>query len=140
MNAAADGGSPGVRDDGALPGEGAAADSAPLAPVGPTLQPMPETKVRMEWERIAITVHRVAELEQYPWRLEADVEVLFHFVPEVDESMEAGFPLNAIGREHNIWGEWIRDFAVLIGAKPRAPPHGERYLGGRFPPLGRVEA
>lgn len=96
----------------ALPGR-ALADAAPLRTMGPSLQPVGETRVRMENERIEIRLRRGSSGN--PWQLEADVQVLFRFLPGADEQMEAGFPLQPRPRTPGQDGAVIRDFSVTSG-------------------------
>lgn len=89
------------------------ADAAPLRTLGPTLQPVAETRVRMESERIEISL-RPGPVKR-PWEVEAEVQVLFRFLPEADEKMEAGFPLQPRPRTAGQDSAPIRDFAVRAG-------------------------
>jgi hypothetical protein len=94
-----------------LPARAARADSAPLKALGPGLQPLASTTVRMEAERIEIHLGPGDNPEDLVWQHRADVKVWFRFVPEADESMLAGFPLFAYPMEPP------RDFKVSVGGK-----------------------
>lgn len=96
----------------ALPGL-AMADAAPLRTLGPTLQPVAETQVRMESERIEIALRPGPA--RRPWEVHADVQVRFRFLPGADEKMEAGFPLQPRPRTPGQDAATIREFSVSVG-------------------------
>lgn len=96
----------------ALPGL-AMADAAPLRTLGPTLQPVTQTQVRMESERIEINLRRGPA--NHPWEAQADVQVLFRFLPGADETMEAGFPLQPRPRTPGQEAASVAEFAVSAG-------------------------
>ncbi|MFZ5823624.1 MAG: hypothetical protein ACOY94_04735 [Bacillota bacterium] len=106
--------------------QAALADSAPLYPAGPTLQPLAETRVRMASEAIAIHVGRARPLDAVQWQeLQADVHVTFHFVPAADESLEVGFPLRmSLPRSNG--SERLEGFSVKVDGQPL--PHTEREV------------
>ncbi len=98
----------------------ALADAAPVLAVGPGLQPVATTKVRLESERIELSIsHR-----DY-WDLSGAVRVQFHFMPTADETLEVGFPLWA-GRQIDMNMGRLDEFAVMRNGT--ALPYEERQV------------
>ncbi|HWI65908.1 MAG TPA: hypothetical protein VNT75_29110 [Symbiobacteriaceae bacterium] len=97
----------------------ARADSAPMSTVGPHVQPMESTTVRLESERIDIHVRRMPQTIPfyYPVYGLADYRILFHFVPTADETMTLGFPLFIIDEEKMVYGARLENFKVTHGGR-----------------------
>ncbi|MGE5676283.1 MAG: hypothetical protein ACM3XM_20770, partial [Mycobacterium leprae] len=91
------------------------ADSAPMLAVGPNLQPMESTTVRLESERIDIRLHADERTPLILSDAAADYRIQFHFVPTADESLTLGFPLFVIDQANRIDGAHIQDFRVQTG-------------------------
>ena|GEM_PF-4983704 len=96
------------------PGRTAMADSAPVRSAGPGFQPVYSSKVRMEGERIDIFLHRRDENGAFARAIAADVTVHFHFVPTADESMDAGFPLQAPLKQQSNYRLAAENFGVTV--------------------------
>lgn len=91
------------------------ADTVPAAPVGPHLQPMASTTVRLADERIEIHLRRAENgPSRYSWDAVAEYRIWFRFVPAVDEELELGFPLFVVDEEKGIMGAPIQDLTVEV--------------------------
>jgi len=96
-------------------GSRALGDSAPLASVGPGVEPMDSTSVRMAEERIEINLSRnLSHLPYCHWDAVGEYRIWFRFEPEVDEEMLVGFPLFIIDPEQSIYGGQVQDLRVEV--------------------------
>lgn len=109
----------------------ALADSAPMQTVGPHVQPMDSTTVRLESERIDIRLRedrRDAAVSAFSGV--ADYRIQFHFVPTADEKMTAGFPLFVWDPKKNIYGAHLQDFRVYAGGQELATSLKGGFMDG----------
>lgn len=100
------------------------ANGAPVIQVGPGMQPVGESGVRLEREQIEIYVRRGGSRPDQFWRpVVAEVRVDFHLMPGADESLQVGFPLKGYWNEG--WDHVIQvaEFAVELNGQP--VPHRE---------------
>ncbi|MDF2631379.1 MAG: hypothetical protein K0R39_5210, partial [Symbiobacteriaceae bacterium] len=109
----------------------AMADSAPMQTVGPHVQPMDSTTVRLESERIDIHLREDREEPtQFSYSGVADYRIQFHFVPSADERMTAGFPLFVYDPEARIYGAHLENFKVLVGGQEIATRMQGGFMNG----------
>jgi len=93
-------------------------DSAPMASVGPGVEPMDSTTVRLAEERIEIHLSRDQSGPLRPSRdAVGDFRVWFRFEPEADEEMTVGFPLFIYDLERSIFGARIEDLRVEVDGR-----------------------
>lgn len=93
-------------------------NSAPAAPVGPHVQPLDSTTVRLAEERIAIHLSRDTRWDPYFSRnAVADFRIWFRFEPQADEQMTVGFPLFVYDHEERIWGGRIENLRVEVDGR-----------------------
>lgn len=91
------------------------ADTAPVAPVGPHLQPMESTTVRLAEERFENHLRRAESgPSRYSWDAVAEYRIWFRFVPAVDEEQALGFPLFVLDEEKGIMGAPIQDLPMEV--------------------------
>ncbi|MBP2018411.1 hypothetical protein J2Z79_001822 [Symbiobacterium terraclitae] len=93
-------------------------DTVPMAAVGPHVEPLDSTTVRLAEERIEIHLRR--DLSRYPYfRREAvgEYRIWFRFEPEADEAMTVGFPLLIYDPDQHIYGEHIQNLRVAVDGR-----------------------
>jgi hypothetical protein len=108
----------------------ASANTAPVLSIGPALQPLAETKVRLESERIEVTVRPSSDPNSYFLEREADYRIRFRFMPEADEELMAGFPLIVVSPTGMWMGQLVRDFAVSLNGQAVAHEKRDVLFGG----------
>lgn len=108
-------------------GRRAAADASMIGSVGPNLQPMESTTVRLESERIDIRLRRRAD---DPTMLDTagvgEYRIQFHFLPTADETATLGFPLFVMDPARNIYGRPMENLTVRVG--DRTVPTETKYV------------
>jgi len=93
-------------------------DSAPMATVGPGVEPMESTTVRLAEERIEIHLSRQqSDPAWFFWDAVGEFRIWFRFEPEADEEMTVGFPLFVIDPEQSIYGARIEDLRVEVDGR-----------------------
>lgn len=93
-------------------------DSAPLAPVGPHVQPLDSTTVRLAEERIEIFLRRDTRHDaRLSTSAVGEYRIWFRFEPEADEEMMVGFPLFIFDPEQAIFGAHIENLRVEIDGR-----------------------
>jgi hypothetical protein len=105
-------------------------DSAPMATIGPHLQPLASTTVRMEQERVEIHLRRdLARPTDFGWSAVAEYRIWFRFVPSADEEMTVGFPLFVIDQESRLDGAPVREMKVEVDGQEVATQRRQAAYG-----------